>query len=234
MKREIAVAGVNHRYQVFVPTQRIGGEHPPAILFLHGSGERGSDGEKQIAAGLGPHVRAHADDFPAIVVFPQSPDGMTWTQDAPKKMALAALDAAMREFGGDPDRIYLTGLSLGGYGTWALGLEHKRRFAALVPVCGGVTPLYDEHQQLIEAGLGKPGPYDVVARELGDMPVWIFHGAKDTTVLPADSRGMAAALKSIGAVDARYTEFPDADHNSWDPAYATPELWSWLFAQKRL
>ena len=228
--REVSVGGRTHRYQVFVPARDAVAGKPPVILFLHGSGERGDDNQRQLAVGLGPHVRAHAGDFPAIVVFPQAPEGGEWNQVA--DVAFAQLDAATREFGGDPDRTALTGLSMGGFGAWDYALRQPGRFAALVPVCGGLViprrPSMD-----VAAVAGEADPYAAAATRLRGIPTWIFHGAKDDLVPPEYSRRMDAALKAAGARDARYTEFPDANHNSWDPTYTTPELWTWLFAQRR-
>ena len=229
--REIVVDGATHRYQVFVPARgAVATGKPAVILFLHGSGERGSDNRKQLTVGLPPHVLAHADDFPAIVVVPQAPEGSEWNQVA--DVALAQLDATTREFGGDPDRTYLTGLSMGGYGTWDYALRDPGRFAALVPVCGGLV--HPARPSMAVAGLaGAADPYAAAAQRLRDVPTWIFHGAKDDAVPVEFSRRMDAALQAAGAPDARYTELPDANHNSWDAAYATPELWEWLFAQRR-
>ena len=228
--REVTVDGRTHRYQVFVPARAAAPGKAPVILFLHGSGERGDDNARQVAVGLGPYLRAHAGDFPAIVVFPQAPEGGEWSQVA--DVAFAQLDAATREFGGDPDRTTLTGLSMGGFGAWDYALRQPGRFAALVPVCGGLViprrPSMD-----VAAVAGAADPYAAAAARLRGIPAWIFHGAKDDLVAPEYSRRMEAALRAAGARDARYTEFPDANHNSWDPAYATPELWSWLFAQRR-
>ena len=230
--RELVVDGSTHRYQVFVPASAKTDASTPVILFLHGSGERGSDGVLQTQAGLGPYVRAHADTFPAIVVFPQAAQDSEWA-GANLDMALAELDAATQEFGGDPDRTYLTGLSMGGYGTWQLALQTRDRFAALVPICGGLSIPPDRPTMRVDAVAGAADPFRAAATRLRNDPIWIFHGAKDDLVLPEESRRMAAALKAAGARDARYTEFPDANHNSWDAAYATPELWTWLFAQRR-
>jgi len=228
--REVTVDGRSHRYQVFVPARTAVQGKAPVILFLHGSGERGDDNQRQVAVGLGPHVRAHADDFPAIVVFPQAPEDSEWNQVA--DVAFAQFDAATREFGGDPDRTYLTGLSMGGYGTWDYALRQSYRFAALVPVCGGLV--HPRRPSMAVAGLeGEADPYAAAAQRLRGIPVWIFHGAKDDAVPVEYSRRMDAALRTAGARDARYTEFPDANHNSWDPAYANPELWTWLFAQRQ-
>ncbi len=231
--RELTVDGVTRRYQVFVPSLAAGGASPPVILFLHGSGERGDDGVAQIEAGLGPYVRAHRRSFPAIVVFPQVPKHQEWSGPS-GDVALAALDAATREFNGDTARTYLTGMSMGGYGTWELALREPTRFAALVPVCGAVKPISDARKLYVTQVANEPDPYTVIATRLRNVPVWIFHGAQDDVVPLADDRALIAAFKTAGARDARYTELPDANHNAWDPTYSeTPALWTWLFAQKR-
>ena len=219
--------------QVFVPASAAGGRTPPVIVFLHGSGERGDDGAKPTQVGIGPYLRAHLADFPAIVVFPQVPDETEWSDNP--GLVFATLDAATREFHGDPDRTYLTGLSMGGYGVWDVAMQAPDRFAALAPVCGAVRQPREERDTLFVAAVARAAdPYTAIAQRLRDVPVWIFHGAKDDVVPPADDRLLIAALRAEGAADARYTEFPDANHNSWDPAYSqTPEFWDWLFAQKR-
>lgn len=232
VERELALDGASHRYQIFVPSAKAVDKRAPVILFLHGSGERGSDNVKPTMVGLGPHVRVHARDFPAIVVFPQAAADTGWTGDN-VSMAMAMLDAATREFGGDPERTYLTGLSMGGYGTWEFALQQPQRFAALVPVCGGITGPGQRPTLRVDAIAGAADPFAQTAQALRAIPIWIFHGAKDDLVLPEQSRSMAAALKAANAADARYTEFPDANHNAWDPAYATSELWTWMFAQHR-
>ncbi|MEF9979635.1 MAG: PHB depolymerase family esterase [Thermomonas sp.] len=231
VERSIDVAGTTHRYQVFVPASAAGGRTPPVIVFLHGSGERGDDGAKQTQVGIGPYIRAHLTDFQAIVVFPQAPDETEWGDNA--GLVFATLDAATREFNGDPNRTYLTGLSMGGYGTWDMALRAPGRFAALVPVCGGLV--HPRRPSMGVSGItGTEDPYAAVAARLKDTPVWQFHGAKDDVVLPEYSRQIDAALQAAGARDAHLTIFPDANHNSWDPAYSqTPGLWTWLFAQRK-
>lgn len=232
LAREVIVDGAAHRYQVFVPAHNTSNAPAPVILFLHGSGERGRDGEKSIKVGLGPYVRAHADTFPAIVVFPQAPDDSEWGDN--RALAMAALDAATREFGGDSHRTYLTGLSMGGFGVWEYAYRDPLRFAALVPICGGILAPPQRPTMGIAAVAATSDPYAQVADRLRDVPVWIFHGGKDTLVPPENSRRMHAALTAAGAPDARYTEFPEAGHNSWDAAYSqTAALWKWLFAQRR-
>ncbi len=231
VERSITVGGVAHRYQVFVPATAASGRKAPVILFLHGSGERGSDNRAQTGTGVGAYVRRHLDDFPAIVVFPQAPANAEWNQL--HAVVMAQLDAATGEFGGDRDRTYLTGLSMGGFGAWDYALREPGRYAALVPICGGlVAP--GRPSMNVAAVAGEADPYAAAARALAHVPTWIFHGGRDDVVPPEFSRRMAAALEAAGADDARYTEFPDAGHNSWDPAYLeTPALWTWLFSQRR-
>lgn len=230
-KRSVTVAGKAYAYQVFVPAHRASGTMTPVILFLHGSGERGGDGEKQMHAGLGPYVREHAADFPAIVVFPQVPEDQEW-MGANTDMALAALDAATTEFNGDPKRTYLTGLSMGGYGTWEIALKAPDRFAALVPICGALLPPNDERALYVSGVANAADPYAALAAKLEKVPVWIFHGGKDDLVPPTDDRRIFAAFKAAGA-EAQYTEFPDAGHNSWDATYRHDAMWQWLFTQRK-
>ena len=232
VERSVVVDGGSHRYQVFVPSRQAGGKHPATVLFLHGSGERGTDNQRQVDVGLGPFVRERAKTFPAIVVFPQSPDGTSWT-GTQARVALAALDAAIDEFDGDEDRIVLTGMSRGGYGVLELAIMEPRRFAALVPVCGGITqpPALKERLQVEGVALA-PDPFLAAAQKLQKLPVWAFHGGKDDVVTPDQSRHFVEALRNVGG-NVRYTEFAELGHNSWDAAYATPELWTWAFAQQR-
>ena len=229
-RRDITLGGVGYPYQVFEPRSR--GKRPPVVLFLHGSDERGDDGEKQLTVGLGPVVVLHARDFPAIVVLPQAPVGAVWA-GAPAQAALAALDATLAEAGGDEDRVHLTGISMGGYGTWEMALNHPDRFAALVPICGGLRPLLAAPNIAVTALAGMTGEiHDIAAAKLAHIPSWIFHGSEDRSVPVEESRAMAKALKRVGAVVC-YTEYPGVGHKSWDRAYAEPELWKWLFARRR-
>lgn len=229
--RAVHVDGRTYRYQVFVPAAHAATAKPPVILFLHGSGERGSDNAIQLDAGLGPYVREHAADFPAVVVFPQVPADEEW-MGVNAKMALAALDAASLEFNGDPRRTYLTGLSMGGYGTWEVALKAPSRFAALVPICGAILPPRGERALYVTEVAGAANPYVALAVKLRHVPTWIFHGAKDDVVLPNDDRKLFAAFQDLGA-DVQYTEFPDANHNSWDATYRHDAMWQWLFAQRK-
>ena len=236
LNRSVSVDGAEHRYQVYVPREFKRSHAWPIILALHGGGDYGGDGLRQTDVGLAHAIRRHADRFPAIVVFPQSPSGGTpGFQARGERVALAALDKSMAEFSADASRVYLTGLSMGGNGAWYLAYHHADRFAALVVVCGFVGEFIGTtsgvHYPAIVAS-GSSDPYAAIARRVSRLPIWIFHGDADATVPVDVSRRMTAALKAIGA-DVHYTELPGVGHNAWDPAYDRADLFTWLFKQKR-
>jgi predicted peptidase len=225
LEREVEVGGTAHRYRVYVPRARPEeGERRPIILFLHGAGERGSDNARQTRVGLGPAIRRHPERFPAVVVFPQCRDRAYWRDDM-EEMALTALAASEKEFDSDPKRVYLTGLSLGGYAAWSIAAKTPDRFAAIVPVCGGIRAPWDREPP-------EGDPYVEAARRVKHLPIWIFHGAADRTVPAEESRKMAAALKELRA-DSRYTEYEGVGHNCWDRAYLEPKLMEWLLSHSR-
>lgn len=232
--RAVKLDGRTAHYQVFVPRTAAEDAGPlPVVLFLHGSGERGRDGRRQTKAGLGPYLRQQAATFPALVVLPQAPDGEEWSGQN-NRMALAALDATIAEFGADPRRQYLTGMSMGGYGSWNIALDHPTRFAAIVPVCGAVlAPRAVRPTLFVEHVAHEADPYAAMAQRLRSVPIWMFHGALDDVVPPDDDRRLHAAFQQAGAKDVRYTEYPDGNHNAWDATYADPSMWAWLFNQKR-
>jgi len=232
--------GTEPIYQVWVPLDYAAGKKWPVILFLHGKGESGTDGEKILVQGLPKEIKKRDGKFEFIVVIPQSASGAAMTvpsKDAPKtaekgpagsaapprprggwvgadeEFAIKALQATQRDYATDPDRVYLTGLSMGGFGTWRLAANHPTLFAALVPICGG----------------GDPSK----AATFAHIPTWVWHGDADKTVPPDLSRKMVEALKAAGAKEVKYTELPGVGHNSWDQAYASDELWTWLLAHRR-
>jgi predicted peptidase len=183
----------------------------PLMVFLHGSGESGSDLEKVKVHGP-PKLIAQGKEFPFIVVSPQAPAGPRRGWDVETLNAL--LDEILAKYPVDPDRVYLTGLSMGGYGTWAWATANPERFAAIAPICGG--------------GLAR-----MSARRLRDLPVWVFHGAKDPTVPLSESEQMVEALKRAGATQVKFTIYPDLQHDSWTVTYDNPELYTWLLSHKR-
>jgi predicted peptidase len=178
----------------------------PLMMFLHGSGESGTNLAKVKTHGP-PKVVESKPDFPFILVSPQSA-GRGWNSDTLN----ALLDDVIRKYRVDKSRVYLTGLSMGGYGTWSLAAAHPEKFAAIVPICGG----------------GNPAD----AKKLVGLPIWVFHGAKDPTVPVQRSREMVEAIKAAGG-NVKLTEYPEAGHDCWTETYDNPELYTWLLAQKR-
>jgi predicted peptidase len=231
LHRTVTLDGTTYKYQVYVPPQWSAERAWPVILFLHGSGERGDDGKKQTTTGLPAAIVRHPDRFPAVVVMPQCREKAHWNQPAMEAQALRALDDSIRAFHGDPRRLYLTGLSMGGFGTWNIAYRMASRFAALVPICGAITRRMDfPFQGVTFPAEGHADPYAELAKAIGKTPTWIFHGAKDDTVPINDSRRMARALEAAKG-NVRYSELAGVGHDAWTPAYEDPELARWLFAQ---
>jgi predicted peptidase len=234
LDRTVSLQGVMYRYQVFVPDDWTPRQKWPVILFLHGSGERGDDGMDQTDVGIGTAIRSDRGHFQAIVVMPQCRKNTWWTQPPMDDMAMATLQAATREFHGDPQRTYLTGISMGGYGSWHLAEKYPNTFAAMVVICGGIHPpeaTLRAHPELAKyAPADGPKAYAEAATRVGKIPVWIFHGADDNIVPVVESRRMADAMKAIGA-EIHYTEYPGVKHLSWDKAYDEPKLYPWLYSK---
>lgn len=207
----IEFQGKSFRYAVWVPPDYTPDKRWPVILFLHGKGECGEDGELQTTVGLGQAIRDHPERFPALVVMPQIPVDRAW-EGPMQELALATLEATLNKYTADHNRVVLTGLSLGGYGTWSLGAQYPEKFCALVPICGG----------------GDRADADKLTR----LPIWCFHGEADPVVPVQRSREMVAAVRTAGG-QIRYTEFPGVTHNSWDPAYSDPEVIAWMLGQRR-
>lgn len=232
LDRTVSVSGVVYRYQVFIPANWSKDKKWPVILFLHGAGERGDDGLLQTDVGLGHAIREHADRFSFVVVMPQCRKEKIWGDPDMEAQALAALEQSIKEFHGDRDRVYLTGLSMGGFGTWDFATRHPGRFAALAPVCPGIVPVqrYPKLRVRLVDDPNITDPYAETARRIGKTPVWIFHGDADPAVPVEESRKMADALKAAGA-NFKYTEYPGVGHDSWLKAYAEPELAEWLLQQ---
>jgi predicted peptidase len=227
LDRSLSLHGATYKYQVFVPDNWSSNQKWPIILFLHGIGERGTDGLMQTQVGIATAIRNDRSRFPAIVVMPQCLKEQIWNEPDMQELALAALAAAAKEFKGDPKRTYLTGLSMGGYGSWALAAAYPHKFAAVVPICGGILLPDDARKQPDSDRI----PYLEAAKKIGTkLPIWVFHGDADPDVPVSESRHMVEALKAAGA-DVRYTEYPGVGHKSWDKAYADPELMTWLLSK---
>jgi predicted peptidase len=191
-------------------------KHWPLMLFLHGAGERGTN-IWAVATHGPPKIVATRPDFPFILVSPQCPEHQLWSRD----VLLALLDDIIATYAVDTNRVYLTGLSMGGYGTWDLGLSYPERFAAIVPICGGG----DRITAMLSSGNKS--------RALRTLGIWAFHGGKDPVVPLTESQRMVEIVKKLGAHDVKLTVFPEASHDSWTEAYNTPELYDWLLKHER-
>jgi predicted peptidase len=202
---EVAVK-IDLRYLLFLPEDYDKKDSWPLILFLHGVGESGTDLDKVKQHGPAKIVQTKKD-FPFIVVAPQSRH-FGWNVDS----LIGLLDHVVSTHRVDPRRIYLTGLSMGGYGTWFLAAHAPDRFAAAVPICGG----------------GDPNN----AAKLKNLPIWVFHGAKDPAIPISNSEKMVEAIKAEGG-NVKFTVYPDAGHDSWTETYDNPKLYEWLLKQKR-
>ena len=205
------MAGLPHA--VYQP----GGKMPkggwPLVLFLHGAGERGADGKKQTTVGLGPVLRSQPAHWPMVVVMPQCPQGLRWADSVLDAAYQNLLDTEAR-LPINRSRVYLTGLSMGGNGTWNLAARLPDRFAAIAPVCGGADPF-------------------MVRFRLAQMPIWNFHSVDDAVVPVGYSRILEESLRIAGNTTHRFTELDGYGHRAWEAAYPDPELPRWLLAHQR-
>jgi acetyl esterase/lipase len=228
LNRRIEIDGVTYRFQVYLPEdwRRDDGRQWPIILFLHGRGERGSEGMWQTQIGLPAEVRDHPERWPFVIVMPQCPLPAHWTDPKMLEMAMAALDEESDEFHGDPDRTYLTGLSLGGYGAWELARLYPHRWAAIAIAASGVFWSYDPDRWQQASTL--PGEY---ARALGRTPIWLFYGSNDSVVAPRQSELMFDAFKAASG-HIRLWVYQGLQHDCWSRAYNEPELPRWLLSHR--
>jgi len=227
-KEFISDSGDTLLYRVMVPEEMVDGETYPLVLFLHGAGERGNDNRAQLEWGVHAFANpAFREGNPAIVIAPQAPEDSFWgniswrnegteqTEEpsAPLNLAHQLVLKTIENYPVDESRLYITGLSMGGFGTWDMITRFPDLFAAAMPICGGGDP--------------------TKAHLLVEMPIWNFHGAKDAVVPPELSRDMIQAIRIAGGSPG-YTEYPDTDHFSWIPAYADANALEWLFNQKKV
>ncbi len=197
------------RYLLHRPPEQAKGKRWPLIVFLHGAGERGSDTELLKLHGI-PRVVEENPDFPFITIAPQCPEGSWWPMHIKELNAL--ITQALLLYDVDPDRVYLTGISMGGYGVWNLATAYPDRFAAVAPICGG----------------GDPDSVCAMRR----VPVWAFHGERDNVVLIRESRKMVDALRECGG-SVRFTIYPNAGHDSWTKTYQNPRLYEWFMSHRK-
>jgi predicted peptidase len=202
------VTGSTIRYLLFLPRQDSQAEQPwPLLLFLHGAGERGNDLELVKKHGP-PKIVDHDPDFPFLVVSPQCRANERWNVAE----LIQLVDESVARYRVDAKRIYVTGLSMGGYGTWALCAAYPDRFAAAVPICGGGNPADAPH--------------------LRSLPLWVFHGAHDQIVTLQQSERMVRAVEAAGG-NVKFTVYPDAEHDSWTMTYDNPDVYAWLLQHRR-
>ena len=185
----------------------------PVIVFLHGAGERGTNVWAATIHGPTKFIEKNPD-FPFILVTPLCPSGHKWSDE----MVLGILDSVIAKYAVNTNRIYLTGLSMGGYGTWSLATTYPERFAAVAPICGGEGNI----------GVALTMADKEKAPALKKLPIWAFHGAKDNIIAWEESQRMVELLKQKGNSDVRFTLYPEATHNSWTATYDNPELYEWF------
>ncbi len=202
---------VEIRYLLFLPQGHGSAEKKdekwPLLLFLHGSGERGNDNLDLVKKHGPPKIVEEKKDFPFITISPQCPSGKPWNAQQMAKL----VDHVANTYSADPKRLYVTGLSMGGYGTWNLIADFPGKFAAAIPICGGGDPAKVE--------------------KMKDTPIWVFHGAKDSAVSISQSEAMVEALKKIDG-KVKFTMYPEAGHDSWTETYNNSEVYKWLLEQK--
>ena len=200
-----------YQYLLFVPENQAAARDGklPMIIFLHGAGERGTDIEKVKVHGP-PKLVESQKDFPFIVLSPQCPTGERWR---PHQLA-ALIDEVISKYPVDTDRLYLTGLSMGGYGSWDLSQAYPDKFAAIAPICGG----NDINSWMVD--------------KIKHLPSWVFHGALDNVVPVGQSAMIVRALKAVEA-DVKFTVYPEAGHDSWTETYANPTLYEWFLKHEK-
>ena len=216
LSRVTVVTAVRMPYLAITPANFRSQRRWPLILFLHGSEQRGNDLNLLKVNGP-PKYALNNPDFPFVVVAPQLALGKIWDGDAVAALAKQLI----ARFKIDPARIYLTGLSTGGYGTWSAALKHPERFAAVAPVSGGGNTVIPKHAE---------GAQLDALRSLG---VWAFHGGSDSVVDPSESQRMIGELQRIGAGDVRLTIYPGAPHDIWSQVYDSPALYDWFLQHQR-
>jgi predicted peptidase len=215
--RTTLIGTESYDYQVYVPAKLKSESSLPVIVFLHGIGQRGSGGFVPTEGAFGALVRNYFAKVPAIILLPQCRPGSYWSDPAMDKMVMQELEETVLEFGAERNRLYLTGVSMGGYGVWHFAPEYPGTFAALVSICGG-------------SSLRNGDRFSSVARKVGKTPAWLFHGAEDKVVPASESRQIVEALKANQG-NVKYNEYPGVGHDVWMKVLTEKDLMPWLLAQ---
>jgi len=216
--RDVQVDSDKFTYQVYLPPEIQTDEKLPLIIYLHGINQRGTGGVVPTTGAGGALVRHYLGQVPAIVLMPQCRLGSYWSDTVMERMVMQEIEQTVEELGAEEKRIYLTGVSMGGYGVWFLASRHAGKFAALVSLCGG-------------SPFTKGDRFDSIVRGVGKTPAWLFHGADDKIVQVSESRQIVQALEANqGSV--KYNEYPGVGHNVWLNALVEKDLLPWLLAQK--
>ena len=233
LDRKLMLGDTVSQYQMYVPPNWSDEDSWPVILFLHGAGERGSDGVRQTEVGLGQVIRREPQRVPAIVAFPQCREGAQWSDPDMEQLAMMTIDRAIQQFKGDHTRVYLTGLSMGGSGTWYLAAKYPDRFAAIAPIAA--RALHAPRKIEASDSMAPRSPLgrmlNVITKRIAGIPTWAFHGREDPVIPVVESREMIAALRSMGN-QPLYTEYDHIGHTSWNAAYAEPDFFPWLFSHR--
>jgi predicted peptidase len=211
LPKSIEVDGQEFKYAIYVPPTYDPKTPQPTIIFLNGHGECGTDGMLQTTQGIGNAVKANPEKWPFLIIFPQKQVGDEKWEDE-ESMVLAILGRTREEYNIDDSRLYLTGISQGGHGTWAIGSRHPELFAAIAPICGWGD--------------------EKIAAGLVNMPIRAFHGDIDSAVPVQESLDMENRLKAAGG-SCDLTIYPGIDHNSWDKAYGEENLGEWFLQHKK-
>ena len=227
--RDTAGDSLNYRFLKPIQTKVLADSALPLVVFLHGAGERGSNNEAQLKWGVWRFALDRMQqNYPAYVVAPQCPTENSWAPfmgknmdpkltdrpTEPMQLAISLVEHIIEDYRIDPSRIYVTGMSMGGMGTWEMLMRRPEWFAAGAPICGAG----DASKKAI--------------RKVADIPIWIFHGNEDKVVKPEFSRQMYQALRKAGAQPG-YTEYPGVNHFSWIPTYRNEQLFEWMFSQQK-
>lgn len=231
---KLSINGDKYDYQVHIPEGYKKKREWPVILFLHGAGERGNNTLLPTKVGLGAVIRKQSALYPAITVFPQCPSKKWWSSKLCEQIALASLAKVITQYAINPKRIYLTGISMGGFGVWEFASKYPNKWSALFVIAARVKPGGGHKPSIGSISSKYHGDklYLMTAKAVSHIPTWIVHGTKDDVVPVTESRKMYQYLKLENA-QVVYKEFVESWHNVWDKAYLDSDAIQWLFAQKK-